>query len=598
MSVILETALELPNWFDSVIVSTLLLGFPVALLLAWAFEITPEGVKRTSADAEADSEAMRGVDFVVIGGLALVTGLIGWQLTTMGGERSPDERAPAIEAEPETIAERNLPTDPELASIAVLPFADLSAEGDQDFFSDGISEEILNVLSRVDGLKVASRTSAFQFKTRSDVSIPEIAVELGVAHVLEGSVRKAGENVRITAQLIKAGSDEHLWSGTFDRELTVESIFQIQDEIATGIVSQLGEQMDLGRANTLRFAAAADTQNLRAYEAYLEGRDLLSQRNGETLPDIIASFQLATELDPDFARAWEALAAAYNVAPAYSLANPDPQDFPAKSKAAAEAALAIDDQLPLAIAISSGVGQESGKPDFAVWLASIDAGLAVDPNEAVLIGWRGQYLTSLGYFEQAERDLRQALELDPADEISAGWLVRNLILQRRLEEAYELFRTRADLSESNGQLRGMVALVLAADGRMDEAVGLMEEGSPPGIDIERMKVAYFEPVDDPDQALQDFLAALGPFAQFLESLDEMPGDLLHNFGDYARITVSNSRSWDLVVWLYHRPEFLQSPDRYRLMDELGLEAYWRTNGLPPQCRSIETLPDGRDYMCE
>lgn len=598
VSVTLETALELPNWFDTVIVSTLLIGFPVALLLAWAFEITPEGVKRSSADEGADVTAMRGTDYVLIAGLLLVASLAVWQLTDTRGHIGANESDPLGVAEAD-IANPDVDADIiNNASIAVLPFADLSSDGDQEYFSDGIAEEILNVLARVDGLKVASRTSSFQFKGREGINIPEVADTLEVAHVLEGSVRKAGETVRITAQLIRAESDTHLWSQTFDRRLTVENIFEIQDEIATAIVAQLGDRMDLGRVNTLRFTAAADTDNLRAYEAYLEARDLLSQRSNDNLLDIIEKFELATELDPNFGRAWEALAAAYYVAPTFSVGRANAIDFDQKAKDASAAALAINDQLPLAIAISTGGNLGYGANDAIAWMEGINAGLSIDPDEAVLIGWRGQYLTSLGYFGKGEADLRRALEIDPLDWISASWLIRNLILQRRVDEALGFLFERADLRSANGPLRGTLALALAAEGRQSEAEAMMIDTAPPGIDVERMKMAFFDPDDNPEQAIADFMAALGPFARMFEEMGGIPSDMRHNLGDYKNITAENTRFWETIVWLWNRPDFMQSPHRYRLMQEQGFVDYWRVSGFPPQCRSIDPLTDGRDFECD
>lgn len=598
VSVTLETALELPNWFDTVIVSTLLIGFPIALLLAWAFEITPEGVKRSSAEDGTEIKAMRATDYAVIAGLLLVSALAAWQLAGIGGETGADKPTlnRVVEAE---MSSPEVDTNPvNVASIAVLPFADLSADGDQEYFSDGIAEEILNVLARVDGLKVASRTSSFQFKGRDGINIPDVAQTLEVAHVLEGSVRKAGDTVRITAQLIRADSDTHLWSQTFDRRLTVENIFEIQDEIATGIVSQLGDQMDLGRVNTLRFTAAADTDNLRAYEAYLEARDLLSQRSNDNLLEIIGRFELATQLDPNFGRAWEALAAAYYVAPTFSVGRARAVDFDKNAKEAAEAALAINDQLPLAIAISSGGNLGFGANDTVAWMEGVNKGLSIDPDEAVLIGWRGQYLTSLGYFEKGEADLRRALEIDPLDWISASWLIRNLILQRRVDEALGFLTERADLRSANGPLRGTLALALAAEGRQSEAEAMMIDTAPPGIDVERMKMAFFDPDDNPEQAIADFMAALGPFARMFEEMGGIPSDMRHNLGDYKNITAENTRFWETIVWLWNRPDFMQSPHRYQLMQEQGFVDYWRVHGFPPQCRQIDPLPDGRDFGCD
>lgn len=236
MASVLENAMNMPAWFDTMVVSCLLLGFPIAMILTWAFEMTPEGVKRTesaNADEETSPKTGRGLDYLLIGGLALVGVLI------IGGQFRSS--APANPDAAPSLAQSNKIDG---QSIAVLPFEDFSPDKDQAYFADGIAEELLNVLAQVDGLRVASRTSAFTFKARES-SISEIATALNVGHILEGSVRKSGETLRITAQLIDTNTDEHLWSETYDRPLTAENIFEIQDEISQAIVLELNGRLDL-----------------------------------------------------------------------------------------------------------------------------------------------------------------------------------------------------------------------------------------------------------------------------------------------------------------------------------------------------------------
>ena len=192
-------------------------------------------------------------------------------------------------------------------SIAVLPFADLSPGGDQEYFSDGIAEEILNVLVRIEDLKVASRTTSWGFKGQEALGIPFMAEKMNVRHVLEGSVRKSGDTVRITAQLIDADTDQHLWSETYDRTLTAESVFEVQDDIAKAIVEQLGIIMD---TDAIAPSHAADTKDINAYELYLEASQLFAERR--SLPRAIDLFEQAVATDPSFARAWAGLAATYS----------------------------------------------------------------------------------------------------------------------------------------------------------------------------------------------------------------------------------------------------------------------------------------------
>ena len=307
----LENSLNLPDWFDSAITATLLIGFPIALLLAWAFEMTPEGMKRTEAVAEGDSVSAktgRKLDYVILGALVLVGALVIWQ-----GMRSPilrqaqDEVNSVASSNPHpelvegselTTNDVNTDTIPVLdrsKSIAVLPFADFSPKNDQEWFSDGLTEEILNALARTPDLLVTSRTSSFKYKN-SNEEIPAIAKALGVAHVLEGSVRRGGERLRVTAQLIRAADGFHLWSETYDS--TSDDVIAIQEDMAVKIATALKTIMD---PKALANMTGAGTRSVPAYEAYLQGLALLGKDT--TFKASYAAFERARALDPAFAAA-------------------------------------------------------------------------------------------------------------------------------------------------------------------------------------------------------------------------------------------------------------------------------------------------------
>ncbi|MEL6215875.1 MAG: adenylyl cyclase, partial [Pseudomonadota bacterium] len=285
VAVTLEESLELPGWFDATVVLLLLIGFPVALVLSWAFDLTPEGVKRTpDAVSEAELPRAGAADVAVVVALVAVVGLVGYQLLSFIRGDQPSENAPI-----------------ETASIAVLPFSDMSDTGDQEYFSEGLSEEILNVLAKVDGMKVASRTSSFSFKG-SDADVTKIGELLGVQHVLEGSVRKADKRLRITAQLIRAEDGFHVWSETYEKEL--DDVFAIQDDIANQILAELRGRI-MGDAPTVAVSRAEVT----AYDLVLR-----AQKVSETysLPGLEAGAELyrqAIDIDPSYARAYAGLAA-------------------------------------------------------------------------------------------------------------------------------------------------------------------------------------------------------------------------------------------------------------------------------------------------
>lgn len=314
-AVVLETSLGFPGWFDGVVVGFLLIGFPVAMVLAWAFEMTPEGVKPTRNVGEGEAIAPktgRKLDYAIVIGLALVAVLIVADRITdnLSNEKATrtaerDDTAPTAtraendvdesEARPEA-ANANV-SAPE-KSVAVMPFIALSSGEDDGYFADGLTEEILNSLAALPDLLVTARTSSFYFKDK-DVPVTEIAKKLGVAHVVEGSVRRAGDKIRVTAQLIRASDGFHLWSNTYDAQL--EDVFQIQSDVAEKVAGALSIYLDDEQREAL---AASGTRNVEAFKAFLKGRALLNQAHaGETgvsLWDANEEFERAMALDPKY----------------------------------------------------------------------------------------------------------------------------------------------------------------------------------------------------------------------------------------------------------------------------------------------------------
>ena len=343
ISTTLEESLGLPAWFDAVIVALLLLSFPIALIFAWAFELTPEGVVKTEAVREGESitaDTGRKLDYAIVAGLVALGLMMGWQQITQGPTQDVGSANNPAESGRADAQKRHA------TSMAVLPFADLSPEGDQEYFSDGIAEEILNVLVGVAGLDIVSRTSSFQFKGR-DLGIPEIAAKLGVRHVVEGSVRKSGGTIRVTAQLIDAEADIHLWSETYDRPLNAENLFQIQDDIANSIVSALRDT--LGLAELEEITVMASTKSLTAYEKFLEARPLYQGRTD--LGIVVNLLEQAVTQDPSFARAWEMLAATTNLLGDYGPTDDTVEILDIRATEYANRALAIDPDSATAIAV-------------------------------------------------------------------------------------------------------------------------------------------------------------------------------------------------------------------------------------------------------
>ncbi|MBT8471443.1 MAG: TIR domain-containing protein, partial [Marinicaulis sp.] len=318
------------------------------------------------------------------------------------------------------------------ASIAVLPFADLSPEGDQEYFADGIAEEILNVLAGLNALEVTSRTSAFAFKSQSELSVQDIAASLKVRHILEGSVRKAGEQIRITAQLIDAESDQHLWSETYDRALTAENVFAIQDEIAQAITAQLRSKLKVDIDLQREFVQSGGTSEIDAYEAYLKGRELFRNRNYVKLPLAIEALEQAVAADPAFARAWGGLAVAYSVSPDWAFFD---RDYRALAKDAAERALEMDPENSMAL---TALGQNNLPKDFEVAVDYYKRATAADPKNTTALLWLSQAYSRLGYFDRALEAVSRCLNIDPNYPVCMYTRAEETMLAGRYEEAMAL----------------------------------------------------------------------------------------------------------------------------------------------------------------
>ena len=376
-----------PDWIPKMLVGLLLLGFPVALFFAWAFEITPEGIKRESEVDRTQSitgETGRRLDLITIIILLAVVALVAADrfLLGPGSPRLADVAAP------------------DRSSIAVLPFRNMSADSENVYFSDGVAEEILNVLARVPDLQVAARTSSFRFRG-DELDIPAIAAELGVATVLEGSVRKQGERVRITAQLIDAANGFHLWSDTYDREL--DDIFAIQDEIAAAIARALSVQLDVNQATDAR------TNDPEAYDLYLQGMHRWRMRTGEDILAAIRLFEQSRARDPKFARAYEGLAQSYVVLATYTEAERTETNRLAEINALH--ALALDPSAAGAYAtLGNSVYEAEALP---TGLALLERAVALDPKDANARGWLGLQRFFTGDVDGAIREHQIAIELDP-----------------------------------------------------------------------------------------------------------------------------------------------------------------------------------------
>ena len=495
----------------------------------------------------------------------------------------PGDNAPQNRSQPQNAAAAS-----NSASIAVLPFADLSPQGDQEYFADGISEEILNVLVRVDGLAVASRTSSFQFKGLEAIGIPAIADELKVRHILEGSVRKSGDTVRITAQLIDGASDQHLWSETYDRTLSVENLFAVQDEIAQEIVTVLGVKLASGSAQNIN--VSADTQNLDAYDLYLEANERFLRRgNPVYFRETIGLFEQVTQLDPNFARGWAGLAAAASIARAREVKD---RDYTPIAQAAADRALALNPDLSMPYAALGRLADKSAPPDHAAAIRHYKTAIEKDPRNATALHWLSYSLLGLGYLEEAIDYSEQCLALAPGYQNCVGNLSAAYFMLGDTEKAME-YRLENLLhgsgffdwnhvyhlvqSEQNHLLAGYLngyLLYIRADLWL----------------IDPVYRALTDETYDKEKGLRRILARAE--AEGLNWAADDPMAELINFshGAYDKIEIFDGN----VIWGNLVPDYVASPERKRLFREAGLPDYWRNHGFPPQCRPV----GADDFECD
>ncbi len=403
-----------PDWVMKTLFLMLAIGFPLVLIFAWAFEMTPEGVKRESEIDRSQSITQntgRKLDFAIIGVMAVALTWFAWDKfsspvisRTVTTTETPSA-VTVVESAPEETVEDTIEELIPEKSIAVLPFVNMSADQENEYFSDGLSEELLNLLAKVDGLKVAARTSTFKFKGK-DADIEEIGAKLKVATVLEGSVRRAGNTARITAQLIKVDDGYHMWSETYDREL--DDIFKVQDEIARAIVDALKLPLlgqDQKNIETLKAAS------FEAYDLYLLGKHHFRLRNEAAFEQAVDYFSRAVAIDPTYAPAWSRLADSYMLLADYGgMASGEAFDLAEK---ALDKALVLDPELVETLMVQATLYSYNNQ--YSKLEEAVEKVLKLDPNNIDALS----ELPTLLVDSDPERSFdaaHKAWELDPLAE--------------------------------------------------------------------------------------------------------------------------------------------------------------------------------------
>ncbi|MBT8473631.1 MAG: TIR domain-containing protein [Marinicaulis sp.] len=498
----------------------------------------------------------------IIGGVMMLA-IAGFLLMRETSQEEPAEQVAAA---------GRLPAPSEV-SIGVLPFTDMSPEGNQEYFADGLSEELLNVLVRIEGLKVASRTSSFALKNEI-LNIGDIAKRLKVNYVLEGSVRKMDNRIRITAQLIDARDDRHLWSDTYDRHLS--DIFRIQDEIATAVVGELRDE--LGMAANAPVVIKPATENMSAYDMYLRAREKFIARGTANVRESLQLFEQVVDMDPGFARGWEGLAAVYAIATSWGILD---RDYSALSLVAAKKALDLDPELSMPYAVMG-------------------------------LTYRTHYPTP---WAESIQNLQNAIERDDKNSNAWLWLGMNYMATGDADAAIDAFNNCMEIDEAARLCRKYRSISNLFLGNVDEAMADAEENA---------KIGYF---GDFDVYISTFLQRNDiitaytvsrnvywwggfPHSDYIDALinpDNQPADRLSTFekwGEANKVTVYGRtnvmlaiRAYDKIdvetfdndyedLWLPQFAHFRKSEDFIRLTEALGLADYWREVGFPSRCREL------------
>jgi TolB-like protein/Flp pilus assembly protein TadD len=435
--------LDISNWAIRLVILLIATGFPIALLIAWAFELTPEGIKRTE-DVDPGTQRVsknRGWIYVV-----LSAGVLAIALFFLGRYTGQQTSTTAAAAD---------------KSIAVLPFLDLSQAKDQEYFCDGISEEILDALAKVEGLRVVSRTSSFAFKGRN-TDVAEIGQKLGVRTVLEGSLRRDGNRIRITAQLINAGDGFHIWSDTFEREL--QGVFALQDEITRSIVDALKIKLAVAPPQHAR-------PNPEAHDDYLRGLYLSNKSDEESLRQSLTWFERALEKDRNLARAWTGIAKDWLwLADAYVR----PLEAYPKVKDAAVRALALDEQDAEAHCYLGEVKRILER-NPAGEEAEIGRAFVIDPNSAVVHFFKSIVRAAQGDFESAVKESEAAEKLDPLSPIIVNTAVAHYVAVGRFDEAVTTANRMLQVDPNYLYVSPARALARRAKGDWAEAAAIYEK---------------------------------------------------------------------------------------------------------------------------
>ncbi len=586
---------ESPGWVIKTIVGILALGFIPAMVFAWVFELTPEGLKRDADVTPEQSiapQTARKMERMIIVLFAVALSFFAFDKFVLAPKREAAAvSAASVKVKAQTLAE--IKTSVSEKSIAVLPFVNMSADKDNEYFSDGISEEILNALTKIDDLKVAGRTSSFFFKGKNE-NLTKIGETLGVAHVLEGSVRKQGEKVRITAQLIRTRDGFHLWSETYDGDL--KDVFALQENIAQAITGKL--QVIL-QGNQKTALVKTGTTNTEAYALYLQATAIFNRREGARFADAIEMLNKAIALDPGYARAHSRLAALHTVNASYASGSAFSTAMPL-IEFHARRATELDPSLAEPFAALGSA--------YNAWRRYLESdkafarALKLDPNDVTTNFWLATNLINTGYMREGTAALDRTLALDPLLPNALLWRARMYVFDGDLENAERLLKSATE---------GGHAFVGIGQTRLDIARG---DKTAAISSLTKGLAGYFTNTFPPEAAALFAEATYGDAEakkQTLKLIDTylaskpeyiagvVPYVLIRS-GDAGRALKlaqdkPTSNEAMLLSEMFRRNSEVKGvPEFPEFARRSGLAALWDAKGPPDYCRKN----DKGDYVCE
>ncbi len=571
-----------PDWVMQVFMLALAIGFPLAIFFAWAFEMTPDGIKKEKDVDRSQSIAPQtghNLNRTII--LVLVLAVAFLLYKQLGNQSQAPVAATESDLASEVQSTQSGMTEAGPVTIAVLPFVNMSSDPEQEYFSDGITEEILNRLAKVSELQVAARTSVFSFKGQSQ-DIRQIGEMLGVGNILEGSVRRDGEQVRITAQLIRASDGFHLWSETYDRKL--ENIFAIQDDIASKIAAALQISLGISDSQTATRVIPVDP---KVYDLYLRARALHRNR-GEGVIEALELFRQALEIDPEFAPAWAGLAHSYDVVEFYvsEEALTEIGDFRTESISAAQQALNLDPELATALhAMGNNLWVQG---EWAQAQEYYERALQLDPDSADIMEDYSQMLSYSLQLEAALEVAERMVTLDPYVPVFLNALTNQYDVIGEYEKRDAGIRS---MTKQNPDFRytyvwniqrlfelGQIDELHRYIDQIDLSNWTTAEGMHAAIDW----MVNSEPT--PDDKILKVLSFRPSFAVLAKRPDI--------FFDIHR-DLSNGRKFPGIITILnpHMPadetrQMRESPQTKALVEEMRLPEYWRKVGWPDMCSPI------------